>query len=164
MFTVIAMGVGAAYLFSAVAMLLPGVITTSFARYGEVDIFFEASAVLVLRNGEEHEESLREQEGARIARELHDGLGQQLGGLLFLMDGLHRDLRAAKMRQAKTAARLCKELSTALYQTRNLAHGLYSVAPTAEGFVEALENLAERVVRHALCPVLAMRERQPLSS
>lgn len=33
-----------------------------------------------------------EQERARIARELHDGLAQQLGGLLFMSNGLHRDL------------------------------------------------------------------------
>lgn len=86
-----------------------------------------------------------EQERARIARELHDGLGQQLGGLLFLMDGLHRDLRDAEVPQAETAGQLGKELSTALKQARNLAHELYSVSPTAEGLVEALENLAERV-------------------
>jgi len=86
-----------------------------------------------------------EQERARIARELHDGLGQQLGGLLFLMNGLHRDLRDAKVPQAETAGQLGKELGTALKQARNLAHDLYSVSPTAEGLVEALENLEERV-------------------
>ena len=40
---------------------------------------------------------------------------------------------------------LGQELSTALTQARNLAHELYSVSPTPEGLVEALENLAERV-------------------
>jgi P-type Cu+ transporter len=48
MFTLIAMGVGAAYLFSAVAMLFPGVFPASFARHGKVDIYFEASAVIVV--------------------------------------------------------------------------------------------------------------------
>ncbi len=86
-----------------------------------------------------------EQERARIARELHDGLGQQLGGLLFLMNGLHRDLRDANVPQSETAGQLGKELGTALTQARNLAHELYSVSPTPEGLFEALENLAERV-------------------
>jgi len=86
-----------------------------------------------------------EQERSRIARELHDGLGQQLGGLLFLMNGLHRDLRDANVPQAETAEQLGQELSTALTQARNLAHELYSVSPTPEGLVEALENLTERV-------------------
>jgi PAS domain S-box-containing protein len=36
-----------------------------------------------------------EQEKARIARELHDGLGQQIGGTLFLTRGLARDLKEA---------------------------------------------------------------------
>ncbi len=48
MFTLIAMGVGAAYVFSAVAMLFPGVFPASFARHGKVDIYFEAAAVIVV--------------------------------------------------------------------------------------------------------------------
>jgi two-component system, LuxR family, sensor kinase FixL len=86
-----------------------------------------------------------EQERTRIARELHDGLGQQIGGLLFLTSGLHRDLQAANSPQAETVGQLCAELGTALTQARRLAHDLYAVSPTPEGLVEALENLAERV-------------------
>lgn len=48
MFTLIAMGVGAAYLFSAVAMLFPSAFPASFARHGNVDIYFEAAAVIVV--------------------------------------------------------------------------------------------------------------------
>jgi len=86
-----------------------------------------------------------EQERTRIARELHDGLGQQLGGLLFLMNGLHRDLQSANTPQAEIAGQLTKELATALAQARSLAHELYAVPATPEGLVEALDNLAERV-------------------
>ncbi len=86
-----------------------------------------------------------EQERTRIARELHDGLGQQIGGLLFLMNGLHRDLLAAEVSQADTVGQLCIELGTAVSQARNLAHELYAVPSTPEGLVEALENMAERV-------------------
>ena len=89
--------------------------------------------------------SAAEQERTRIARELHDGLGQQLGGLLFLMNGLHRDLQAANVPQAEMARQLSQELSTALTQARNLAHELYAVSPTPEGLMEALENLSERI-------------------
>jgi P-type Cu+ transporter len=48
MFTLIAMGVGAAYLFSAVAMLVPGIFPASYARHGQVDIYFEAAAVITV--------------------------------------------------------------------------------------------------------------------
>jgi Cu+-exporting ATPase len=48
MFTLIAIGVGAAYLFSAVVMLLPGAFPVSFAPDGGVGIYFEAAAVIVV--------------------------------------------------------------------------------------------------------------------
>lgn len=86
-----------------------------------------------------------EQERSRIARELHDGLGQQLGGLLFLMNGLQRDLQGANSPQAGIASELLKELSTALDQARHLAHELYSVPNTPDGLAQALDDLAERV-------------------
>jgi Cu+-exporting ATPase len=48
MFTLIAIGVGAAYLFSTVAVLFPGIFPASFrGTAGEVAIYFEAAAVIV---------------------------------------------------------------------------------------------------------------------
>jgi len=47
MFTLIAIGVGAAYIFSAVAMLAPGVFPESMRHHGNVGIYFEAAAVIV---------------------------------------------------------------------------------------------------------------------
>ena len=69
-------------------------------------------------------EAAAEQERARIARELHDGLGQQLGGLRFLMEGLRRDLESTNAPQAETAGQLAGEIATALTQARTLAHEL----------------------------------------
>jgi len=48
MFTLIAIGVGTAYLFSAAVMLMPGAFPVSFAPDGKVGIYFEASAVIVV--------------------------------------------------------------------------------------------------------------------
>ena len=83
-------------------------------------------------------------ERARIARELHDGLGQQLGGLRFLMEGLRRDLESTNAPQAETAGQLAGEIATALTQARTLAHELYAVPASPDGLQQALENLAER--------------------
>ena len=46
MFTLIAVGVGAAYVYSAVAVVAPGIFPGSFRRDGEVDLYFEAAAVI----------------------------------------------------------------------------------------------------------------------
>src|ERR1044071_2034913 len=46
MFTLIAVGVGAAYVFSVVAVLAPGIFPESFRQHGEVGLYFEAAAVI----------------------------------------------------------------------------------------------------------------------
>jgi Cu+-exporting ATPase len=48
MFTLIAMGVSAAYLFSAVAMLMPGLFPVIMRHQGMIDIYFEAAAVIIV--------------------------------------------------------------------------------------------------------------------
>ena len=47
MFTLISLGVGAAYLYSLVAVLAPGLFPESFRRHGHVEVYFEAAAVIV---------------------------------------------------------------------------------------------------------------------
>jgi P-type Cu+ transporter len=47
MFTLIAIGVGAAFLFSAAAMLAPGVFPHTMKHGGNVPVYFEAAAVIV---------------------------------------------------------------------------------------------------------------------
>lgn len=48
MFTLIAIGVGAAYLFSAIAMLAPGIFPESFREHGTIGIYFESAAVIIV--------------------------------------------------------------------------------------------------------------------
>ncbi len=48
MFTLIAIGVGAAYLFSAAAMLIPGLFPSGTQHAGKVAIYFEAAAMVVV--------------------------------------------------------------------------------------------------------------------
>jgi Cu+-exporting ATPase len=48
MFTLIAIGVGAAFLFSAVAMLMPDIFPHTMQHEGKVAIYFEAAAVIVV--------------------------------------------------------------------------------------------------------------------
>ncbi|MEO7548988.1 MAG: copper-translocating P-type ATPase, partial [Ramlibacter sp.] len=48
MFTLIALGVGAAYLFSAVAMLFPGLLPQALHHDGKAPLYFEAAATVVV--------------------------------------------------------------------------------------------------------------------
>jgi Cu+-exporting ATPase len=48
MFTLIAIGVGAAYIYSAVAMLAPGLFPHAMQHEGKVAVYFEAAAVIVV--------------------------------------------------------------------------------------------------------------------
>lgn len=48
MFTLIATGVGAAYVYSAIGVLAPGIFPESFRRNGEVELYFEAAVVITV--------------------------------------------------------------------------------------------------------------------
>ena len=48
MFTLIAMGVGVAWTYSAVVMLAPGIFPPSFVGHGKIGIYFEAAAVITV--------------------------------------------------------------------------------------------------------------------
>jgi Cu+-exporting ATPase len=48
MFTLIAIGVGVAYFYSAVVMLFPGAFPASLAHHGKIGIYFEAAAMITL--------------------------------------------------------------------------------------------------------------------
>ena len=47
MWTLIGLGTGAAFLYSVVATLVPGVFPTSFLAHGRVGVYFEAAAVII---------------------------------------------------------------------------------------------------------------------
>ena len=48
MFTLISIGVGAAFFYSAVVMLLPQVFPPSFAAHGKIGVYFEAAAIITV--------------------------------------------------------------------------------------------------------------------
>lgn len=81
----------------------------------------------------------QERERRRLARELHDELGQNLTGIMLLLDALARDagpeLRPAA-EQAQEAARAAVE------QTRDIARGLRPQALDEFGLRSALTTLA----------------------
>jgi Cu+-exporting ATPase len=90
MFTLIAVGVGAAYFYSVVAVIAPGIFPISFRHHGEVDLYFEAAAVIttLILLGQLIEAKARSRTGhaikallglaAKTAHRIHDGDEQEI--------------------------------------------------------------------------------------
>jgi len=91
--------------------------------------------------------SSAEQEGGRIARDLHDGLGQELGGALFLGKLVQRDLKERGAVEAERVAQINTLVENALADVRAISRGLYPVSPGPDGLMTALQYLADRVTR-----------------
>ena len=83
-----------------------------------------------------------EQERKRVGHDLHDGLGQQVGGIELLCRGLARSLAKRRAPEAQTAALLVDQIRAALAQTRALSRGLAPVMDHPDALMLALENLA----------------------
>ena len=88
-----------------------------------------------------------EEERCRIARDLHDGLGQELASTLFLSDVLQRDLTERGATEAAQAAQIHALIEKSLAATREIARGLYPVPLEPDGLMTALQNLADHVTR-----------------
>jgi P-type Cu+ transporter len=90
MFTLIAMGVGVAYIYSAVVMLAPGIFPPSFQEHGKIGVYFEAAAIItvLVLLGQVLELRARSRTGSairalldlapKIARVLRDGEEQDI--------------------------------------------------------------------------------------
>ena len=48
MFTLIAMGIGVAWFYSAIVMLAPGIFPPSFQQHGKIGVYFESAAVITV--------------------------------------------------------------------------------------------------------------------
>ena len=90
MFTLIAVGVGTAYFYSVIAVIAPGIFPSFFRRHGEVDLYFEAAAVIttLILLGQLIEAKARSRTGhaikallglaAKTAHRIHDGQEQEM--------------------------------------------------------------------------------------
>ena len=81
-----------------------------------------------------------DREEKRIAQDLHDGLGQHLVGVSYLVKSIRQDL-AGGPHEARIEE-IGKLLAESIDQTRGLARSLYSHTLEAEGLGAALRELA----------------------
>lgn len=89
--------------------------------------------------------SMAEQQ--RFARDLHDGIGQQLIGIMYLCQALVRKLETNRSGEAGMASGALAQVRTAVDEAQRIARGLAPVDLAAEGLPVALEKLASDVRR-----------------
>ncbi len=88
---------------------------------------------------------ISEEEQRRIGRELHDGLQQELVGMTFECQLLHKKLTAKSLPEAGDAARIHRFLSDAIDHTRAITRMLYPIDLDSKDISFALRQLAARV-------------------
>jgi signal transduction histidine kinase len=90
---------------------------------------------------------LETKEQQRIARDLHDGLGQRVSAVGMMAHRLRRILEERGSEEAATAAELSANIEEAKMELRSLVRGLMPVYPGSEGLVDALDRLVDEQSR-----------------
>ncbi len=83
-----------------------------------------------------------EREQLRLGQELHDGLGQKLAGISYMMNALQTKLEGVSAPLARDAEKLEKLILESVEQVRRLAKGFYPVELERNGLLSALEEMA----------------------
>jgi signal transduction histidine kinase len=81
-------------------------------------------------------------EQQRIARDLHDGLGQELTGISLSLSGISAHLRSSAPREAAELNLIIGLVDNAIVSTRGLAHGLAPLSSAPGALQHALRVLA----------------------
>jgi PAS domain S-box-containing protein len=88
--------------------------------------------------------ALSERERTRFAQELHDGLGQQLGGVAYLSNVLRERLADRGAPETPEATRIFGLVREAIEHTRRISRGLSPIRPEPDGLMLALRELARQ--------------------
>lgn len=87
---------------------------------------------------------LRANEERRLGYDLHDGVGQQLSGILYLVRRLEKRLRAAENAEAESAAEVIKLVKDAVEMVRDMSKGLSPLGDEPDALSLGLAELAKK--------------------
>lgn len=90
-----------------------------------------------------------EEERKRIARELHDGIGQQLGGLKLAIQKLHQRISTDLPGEEKTITDLTKIIDDSATEVRSISHQMMPKVLQEIGLVPALEDMLAKSLGHS---------------
>jgi PAS domain S-box-containing protein len=106
-----------------------------------------------LRGLSEALEEIREQERTRIARELHDDLGQQLTGLKLELSWLASRIKEGRMPPDERIAEMKQQLDGAISSVRRISTELRPIILDDLGFAEAVKWLVGEFTKRTQIPV-----------
>jgi PAS domain S-box-containing protein len=114
-------------------------------RTAEVARAYELLQAEVLERKELEAEIARavEREQLRMGHKLHEGLGQELTGIGYLMAALQAKLDKGSRTRAREAKKLQTMLMQSIEQTRNLAREFYPIELEQHGLLVALEGIVK---------------------
>lgn len=121
-------------------------LAVSEVRLGDRRIFTGIVRDLTDRKRMERELlEISDREQRRIGQDLHDGLGQVLAGVGFMIKALEQRLAAAGAAEAGEARQISELVTQAIAQARAMARGLHPVRQIETGLLTALEELAQNI-------------------
>jgi signal transduction histidine kinase len=84
-------------------------------------------------------------EQQRIGRDLHDGIGQELTGIAYLIEALRDKLHVRSAEEASDADEITTLIKTTIVETRNIVKGLCPISAQPDAFADGLRELADSV-------------------
>ncbi len=87
-----------------------------------------------------------EKERKRIARELHDGVAQQLGGLKMAWQSISKEYKG---KSVDKLAEITKTLDDATDEVRNISHQMMPKSLGTNGLVYAIEDMLDKTFKYS---------------
>ena len=91
----------------------------------------------------------QEEERKRIAKDLHDGVGQQMTGLRMAFNKMGDEIEDTSPEQVKAIAELKEMINEASDEVRSVSHRMMPRALTEMGLLPALEDMINKAERNS---------------
>lgn len=89
-----------------------------------------------------------EEERKRIAKDLHDGVGQQMGGLKLAWQSISSDIHQTNPEQFARLINLTAVLDETAREVRNISHRMMPKVLTEMGLKDAIDDMLKKTLEH----------------